>query len=73
MLTNKKKVWTAEDDRRLIEMHAARKSAGSMGVALKRTSAAVKTRLSSLRGRRQAVADPASGQGERSAPSGRSI
>jgi hypothetical protein len=43
--------WTAEDDRRLLEMRAAGKTAISISLALKRTPRAIEGRLSALRKR----------------------
>lgn len=58
MATNLNRPWTADDDKRLLEMRA---SGRSIWAALKRSQSAVKARISILRER---------GQGE--APSGAS-
>ena len=46
--------WTEEDDRRLIELKAAGRTAVSISAALKRSSGAVTARLSVLRVRQRA-------------------
>ena len=51
MLRKTKWEWTAEDDRRLLEMRAAGKTAISISVALKRTPRAIEGRLNALRKR----------------------
>jgi hypothetical protein len=56
MLRNLKNVWTTEDDRRLLELRAAGRSSISIGVALKRSSRAVNSRLSLLRADQRSVA-----------------
>jgi hypothetical protein len=43
--------WTAEDDRRLLELRATGRSSRSIGVALKRSAKAVDDRLRILRRR----------------------
>jgi hypothetical protein len=59
MLRNKKRVWTAEDDRRLRELQAAGRSSISIAAALKRSSEAIRGRLSFLRTEQRPGADPA--------------
>ena len=59
MLRNKKKVWTAEEDRRLLELRAAGRSSISIAAALKRSLKAVNGRLSFLRARQRQGANPA--------------
>ena len=49
MVGNKYRVWTQDDDRRLLELHVAGRSAISMSAALKRSKGAVVSRLSVLR------------------------
>jgi hypothetical protein len=46
---NQYRPWTAEDDRRLLELRAVGRSAISIAAALKRTKSAVTHRLQSLR------------------------
>jgi hypothetical protein len=48
---NRKRPWTDEDDRRLLELRAAGRSALSISVALRRTASAVAGRISILRQR----------------------
>ena len=57
---NLKRPWTAEDDRRLLELRATGRSSRSIGVVLKRSSKAVDGRLRILRRRDRddASADP---------------
>jgi len=47
------KVWTTEDDRRLLRLHAAGRSTFSISAALKRSSSAIRTRLTVLRARQR--------------------
>jgi hypothetical protein len=49
MLRKAKWEWTPEDDRRLLEMRAAGRSAISIAVVLRRTPRAIEGRLSVLR------------------------
>ena len=49
MAGNKYRLWTPEDDRRLLDLHAAGRSAISISAALKRSREAVQGRLSILR------------------------
>jgi hypothetical protein len=49
MLPNKKRPWTGEDDHKLLELVAAGRSKFAIAAALKRSTGAVSTRLSSLR------------------------
>jgi hypothetical protein len=49
MVRNKYRRWTQEDDRRLLELRAAGRSAVSISAVLKRTVGAVQGRLSILR------------------------
>jgi len=51
MVGNTHRPWTAEDDRRLLELRAAGRSAVSISAALKRSGGAVISRLSILRAR----------------------
>jgi len=60
MLRNKKRIWTAEDDRRLRDLRAAGRSSISIAAALKRSSKAVNTRLSFLTRQRPILASSAS-------------
>jgi hypothetical protein len=55
MLHNKQ--WTKEDERRLVELHAAGKSSVSIAAALKRTARAIDQRISIIR-KRTAEDDP---------------
>jgi hypothetical protein len=48
--------WSAEDDRRLVELQASGRRSISIAAALRRTRAAVATRLSFLR--KRTVASP---------------
>ena len=56
MVRDKKKIWTEEDDRRLLEMRAAGRSSVSIGNALKRSAQAVDGRLAILRARARSSA-----------------
>jgi hypothetical protein len=49
MVVNKYRRWTQEDDRRLLELRAAGRSAISISAALRRSRGAVISRLSVLR------------------------
>ena len=49
MTFNRNRNWTEEEDRRLLELHDAGRSALSIAAALKRSKAAVQTRISKLR------------------------
>jgi hypothetical protein len=51
MVGNKYRLWTPEDDRRLLELRATGRSTVSISAALKRSSGAVISRLSILRAR----------------------
>lgn len=53
MLRNTKTSWSAEDDRRLREMHAAGRTAISMAAALSRSVKAINSRLGLLRTRQR--------------------
>jgi hypothetical protein len=62
MVRNKRRAWTEEDDRRLLELRAAGRSSLSIAAALKRTTNAVDRRLSDLKARATAegvVGEPA--------------
>ena len=50
-----KRPWSIEDDRRALELHAAGRSALSIGVALHRSTGAVSSRLSILQLRTRKV------------------
>ena len=50
--------WTAEDDRRLMELRAAGRSTISISAALKRSQSAVEGRLHILRKRTKATGGP---------------
>jgi hypothetical protein len=50
-LMNKNRAWTAEEDRRLLELRAIGRSSISIGVALRRSAKAVDGRLRELRKR----------------------
>lgn len=50
-MENRKRPWTDDDDRRLLELRAAGRSALSISVALRRTPSAVAGRISILRQR----------------------
>jgi hypothetical protein len=54
MARNRNKPWSEEDDRRLLEMRAAGRSAISMGLVVRRSAGAVEGRLSTLRAREKA-------------------
>ena len=49
MAKNSSKQWTPEDDKRLLELHAAGKSRISIAAALRRTVKSIPSRLSNLR------------------------
>jgi len=49
MAATKYRLWTQEDDRRLLELHAAGRSAISMSAALRRSKSAVIGRLCLLK------------------------
>ena len=49
MVGNKNKRWTQEDDRLLLELRAAGRSTVSISAVLKRSTAAVRGRLSVLK------------------------
>jgi hypothetical protein len=51
MLRNKNRNWTEAEDRRLLELHAAGRSALSMAAALKRSCRAISLRLPVARNR----------------------
>ncbi len=51
MIGNQYRPWTAEDDRRLLELRAVGRSTISIAAALKRTKSAVTHRLQNLRAR----------------------
>ena len=51
MTPKKNRPWTAEEDRRLIELRAAARSSFFIAVTLKRTTKAISSRLSVLRKR----------------------
>jgi hypothetical protein len=48
MPKNSNKPWTPEDDRRLLELKAAGKSHGAIGVALARSTGSIIGRLGAL-------------------------
>ena len=52
---NLNRPWTAEDDRRLLELRATGRSSRSIGVALRRSAKAVDDRLCGLRKRDMAA------------------
>ena len=54
---NRNRPWTAEDDRRLLELRATGRSSRSIGVALRRSAKAVDDRLRILRRRDRDDAD----------------
>jgi hypothetical protein len=47
--------WTEEDDRRLLELRAAGRSALSMGLALRRSSSAIEGRLGVLKAKARGI------------------
>jgi hypothetical protein len=49
MLGSKKWIWSAEDDRKLLEMHAAGKSSTMISASLRRSIKALRQRLWILR------------------------
>jgi hypothetical protein len=51
VMGNKTRPWTAEDDRRLLELRAAGRSTISVAAALKRTKSAITHRIQDLRRR----------------------
>jgi hypothetical protein len=57
MARNRNKPWSEEDDRRLLEMQAAGRTAISIGLVLRRSAGAVEGRLSVLRARKRAKAE----------------
>lgn len=50
-MRNSSRPWTRDDDRRLLELHAAGRSHISLAAALKRTRSAIRNRLENLRTR----------------------
>jgi hypothetical protein len=48
---NRYRIWTPEEDRRLLELHAAGRSTVSISAALRRSKMAVRGRISILRAR----------------------
>ena len=56
MATNLNRPWTADDDKRLLEMRASGRSNISIWAALKRSQSAVRARISILRERGQGEA-----------------
>jgi hypothetical protein len=48
--------WTEEDDRRLLQLRSAGKSALSIGLALRRSSSAIEGRLGVLKARAREIA-----------------
>ncbi len=52
-MENRKRPWTAEEDRRLLELRASGRSAISIAVVLKRRAGAVRSRLTILRQRQK--------------------
>lgn len=54
MTANKNRPWTEEDDRRLLELKAAGRSAVSISAALKRSAGAIEGRASIIRARERA-------------------
>lgn len=55
MTANKNRPWTEEDERRLLALKAAGRSAVSISAALKRSAGAVEGRLSVIRTRQRMV------------------
>jgi len=51
MARNSNTKWTEEDDRRLLQLRSAGKSALSIGLALRRSSSAIEGRLGVLKAR----------------------
>jgi hypothetical protein len=49
VLKNKSPLWTAEDEKRLLELHAAGRSKARIALALRRTTLSIKARLYILR------------------------
>jgi hypothetical protein len=47
--------WTEEDDRRLLQLRSAGKSALSIGLALRRSSSAIEGRLGVLKARARGI------------------
>jgi len=56
MVGNRYKIWTQEDDRRLIELREAGRSTVSISAALRRSKSAVRGRISILRARANSTA-----------------
>lgn len=59
MPLNRNRIWTTDDDRRLMELHASGRSFISIAATLKRSQAAVEGRLYVLRKREAAAASQA--------------
>jgi uncharacterized protein (DUF2252 family) len=53
MARNQNRIWTEEDDRRLLDMKAAGRSAVSIAAALRRSAGAVHGRASKLLGQKK--------------------
>jgi uncharacterized protein (DUF2252 family) len=57
MTANRNRPWTEDDDRRLLELKAAGRSAVSISAALKRSAGAIEGRASLIRAREKGVKD----------------
>jgi hypothetical protein len=58
MARNSNKPWSEEDDRRLLEMRAAGRTAISIGLVFRRSAGAVEGRMTVLRAREKAKTKP---------------
>jgi uncharacterized protein (DUF2252 family) len=60
MAANKNRPWSEDDDRRLLELKAAGRSAVSISAALKRSASAIEGRASFIRARERLPRDAGS-------------
>jgi uncharacterized protein (DUF2252 family) len=58
MAEKQNRPWTEEDDRRLLELKAAGRSAVSIAAALKRSPGAIHGRLGAIRDKKKAAKEP---------------
>jgi hypothetical protein len=58
------KPWSEEDDRKLLELRAAGRSAVSISAVFKRSAGAINGRLNIIRARNRKLKDEAGGRGE---------
>jgi len=65
MLKNSHRPWPPDDDRRLLDLHAAGKSRARIGVALRRSTEAIGARLYNLKQFRSTEIEPVVRERER--------